>query len=724
MEMSAAGENRPGRRELAVLALILMLGAVLRLAYWRELAEFPEALTPRQDQVDMAFFDNYGRDLANGARELLGMARPPDNAGPVDWTQEKDEPFVRPPGYSWFVAGVYFLGGNSPLALRSAQMALGLFSAVLAWLLGRRLLGGAGGLMTAAFMAFYWVLLVYEGSIHAQTLVVFLSLASVLLTVRWAARPSLARAAAAGAATGMLLWTASAFVLFVPVLCCWMCLPFWKKGGGFRRAAFGAAARALPHGLALGAAMAAMVLPVTAANYRACGNFHLISAGGGVVFLIGNHDRADGYYRHPEEALGFPYTGDNKWHEKQLEKLFGHKPSWEELSRYCGGKALEWIAAHPARYAALTAKRACLFWTPMEISHNVMEKCEQAFSPTLKFLPGGFRGLFALFISGIALFAIGRVKPSLRPLSWNTGGLALVLLFMLVWYAPYAVFFYVTAHYRVPLLPFVALFAALAVLGAWDAARAGRWRVLCAVLLPGAAVYAVSWTTPVDYGKDVERWLYFRTTPLEERGDLDTALLLARRAADSELGDAAAHLRLGDLLRRAGKAEEATAAYEKGLGLRPNSAQGGALYQRIGSMRWERGDREGAANFFKLALTQTPDDFTAIAGLGQYHLENGETGKALALLERGARLRPDNSNIHFLTGLALQQAGRAADAEAAFRRGIAADPKDPWPLVGLGGLLEAAGRSAEARDAYGRARALSPENPQAAEGLKRLSAAE
>ncbi|HPU98685.1 MAG TPA: hypothetical protein PLO53_12135, partial [Candidatus Hydrogenedentes bacterium] len=61
----------------------------------------------------------------------------------------------------------------APIVLQSL---MGLINAVLAWRLMRRIGGPFPALLTAAFMLFYWVLIVYEGVYHAQTLMIFLAL--------------------------------------------------------------------------------------------------------------------------------------------------------------------------------------------------------------------------------------------------------------------------------------------------------------------------------------------------------------------------------------------------------------------------------------------------------------------------------------------------------------------------------------------------------------------
>lgn len=54
-------------------------------------------------------------------------------------------------------------------------------------------------------------------------------------------------------------------------------------------------------------------------------------------------------------------------------------------------------------------------------------------------------------------------------------------------------------------------------------------------------------------------------------------------------------------------------------------------------------------------------------------LDRGDSAQAVADLERAAALRPEAAPVHNHLGLAYVQAGRDAEAEAAFRRAVELD---------------------------------------------------
>lgn len=103
--------------------------------------------------------------------------------------------------------------------------------------------------------------------------------------------------------------------------------------------------------------------------------------------------------------------------------------------------------------------------------------------------------------------------------------------------------------------------------------------------------------------------------------------------------------------------------------------------------------------------------------------------KVLALPEPGAAAPapaapapPASAYAAFLEGVAAQDAGEAARAEALYRRALAADDKLAAAWTNLGGLLERRGARGEAREAWERALALDPEQPEARYNLANLLA--
>ena len=70
-------------------------------------------------------------------------------------------------------------------------------------------------------------------------------------------------------------------------------------------------------------------------------------------------------------------------------------------------------------------------------------------------------------------------------------------------------------------------------------------------------------------------------------------------------------------------------------------------------------------------LEEEPDDALLRLTLGKEYLEGGDAGAALPHLERTVAVDPRYTVAYRYLGTALEQAGRATDAVAAWERGIA-----------------------------------------------------
>ena len=166
------------------------------------------------------FHDYWARALVTGDWSLPGEQPDPEI---------RTTPYLRPPGYPFFLALVYFVTGPDYLWARIAQMGIGLASCVLAFLLARSLFGRAVGLIVAALMAGHWAFIYYEGELQEPFLLVFLALAAVLVLHRWAKRPALWSLGVAGLLLGFFALARANVLLFIPLLVVWVAWVLYRK---------------------------------------------------------------------------------------------------------------------------------------------------------------------------------------------------------------------------------------------------------------------------------------------------------------------------------------------------------------------------------------------------------------------------------------------------------------------------------------------------------------
>ena len=335
-------ENNCLRRiERFALIAFFATGLILRIFRLVEIGQHPEWLVPDLDQLDMGFFYNYGQFLADEIRNRTGVGPVASSlpSSPVTWTQDKDSCFVRPPAYSFFLALVFVLTGNTLMAPIVLQSLMGLINAVLAWRLMRRIGGPFPALLTAAFMLFYWVLIVYEGVYHAQTLMIFLALIFLNALEIWSEKPSLGRAAFTGCFFALHLFASPSAILFMPVAMLWVAFWIYFSSQDWRAAA----RQAYRHMLAFALGAIVLVAPVTISNWMADGHFTLISTGGGMMLAFGNLDGADGYFHaFTAKQIGIS-TDSSDYYEvsTHFQNATGKKLTPYMVDKLCRNSALQ-----------------------------------------------------------------------------------------------------------------------------------------------------------------------------------------------------------------------------------------------------------------------------------------------------------------------------------------------------------------------------------------------
>ena len=124
------------------------------------------------------------------------------------------------------------------------------------------------------------------------------------------------------------------------------------------------------------------------------------------------------------------------------------------------------------------------------------------------------------------------------------------------------------------------------------------------------------------------------------------------------------------------------------------------------------GRREAAVRIFDRMLVRWPTDAYALASRAHLNAQLGRREEAIADARALVAAHPERSaadwfNLAFL----LEDAGLLSEAEPAFRRALALDPKFDRAWYGLGLTLIRLGRNDEALAALERNTALQPMSP-------------
>lgn len=213
--------------------------------------------------------------------------------------------------------------------------------------------------------------------------------------------------------------------------------------------------------------------------------------------------------------------------------------------------------------------------------------------------------------------------------------------------------------------------------------------------------------------------------PAEARAAFQTAVDLRPDYPEALTG-------LGDASFRAGEFNDAVRFYRKSLSIAGNQPQ---TFHNLALAAMQTADQSNAEQYFEQATALAPAMETAWIGWSRFLLGKGNSGRAIAILEKAISQLPDSADLRYQHGYAkhhagryeeamtsfghclrlvsrhrdalfarsmlLRQLGRLSDAMQDLRALIETDPRDARAHAGLAGLYKDEGRINDAL-AHGR----------------------
>ncbi|MHC4645114.1 MAG: tetratricopeptide repeat protein [Planctomycetota bacterium] len=654
-------EQKKANWEWLVLAGILALGMLLRVAYLRVLVKEPGYAFP---MGDMRVHDYWARALATGDWT------PPPNLPEV---QLQKIPFLRPPGYPYFLALIYRALGAGYLAPRIVQMALGLLSVVLAFQLGRSLFGRIPALIFAAFMSVYWGFIYFEGELHYPAMVIFLILAIVNVLRLWTEKFTYPRVVAAGVLLGICVLTSPSMLLLLPVILVW---GWWVARRRTEQK------RYVLMGLVFAAATVLVVAPASVRNYVVADDLVFISCSGGLAIYCANNEVADAVNaRLPGlEKL----TGGASWGwltypliVRGVQREQARPMKYSEVSAYFVKKAFKYVRENPGRTLGRVAAKAALFWGPVEVTDNKVVHYDRQNSAVLRYCPG-FSVFLALCIVGfgVVFFDLRAARKTEAAMCSTAARQVEICLLIFLFVAAYFVSFLpvmASARYRLPIVPFILLFGAYAVSRLVQFISKRNWRKLAGCVFVGAAVYLQVSKPLVAYEPLRAKWHVGRGVSYQSSGKLDQAVAEYQQAVRLLPNFYRAQMSLATLLSRQARYGEAVSPAREAVRLKPDSAE---AHMILGQALAETGQADEGISHLMKAVDLAPDHFYAHYNLGVAWARKREFDKAMAHLERARQLKPDNARVYTMLASTLAARNKTGEAIQMLHEALRLEPTD------------------------------------------------
>lgn len=556
-----------------VTALILRLAHILEVSKTRS---FYEELV-----IDAKSYDTWGWAIAGG--DIIGSGV-----------------FYQDPLYPYFLGLIYSIFGHNLSSVLIIQAIIGAASTVLVFLIGSRTLNKPVGLIAAALWAFHPPIIFYEGLIMKEGLVVFLILITIYFLVIAGQLKKSKYWCFSGITLGLTALARGNILLFVPFVVLWQVLEdkkaFWKSS------------------FALLISIFAVLIPVAIRNKVVGGEFVLTTSQAGANFYWGNNENSSGTLLTSPAFVRSRPPYEKEDFANEAMRLSGRAMRDTEISRFWFKKGIEFIIKKPKQYFRLQYQKLQLLFNDTEISDNYQYYYYRKFSTLLKYSPISFGLICSFGLLGMVL--------SVR--NWRR---LLPLNLFVISYCLSLILFIISTRYRLPVVPFLSIFAAITLQWIWKKLSTKEF---------SSVGYGIAFIAIFSFfvWKDIPWLTHWNKVDVMARegfelfskGELDTATSKFKEVVKLSPLDYDGHLGLGEI-------------YYKGK-----------KYLQ-------------AIDEFKIALQERPSSAVLYSKIGLSYVYAGEIDEGIKALYKSVELNPNQPSVYFALSIAFEGKGLHSESQ-------------------------------------------------------------
>jgi superkiller protein 3 len=399
-----------------------------------------------------------------------------------------------------------------------------------------------------------------------------------------------------------------------------------------------------------------------------------------------------------DEAL--PWSEFTAATRRAAEAEVGRSLTASQQSAFWTGKAIDFIINNPGKFIGITFKKLVYFFVGFENSDQT--DIYQARNYSL---------LYSAFLwKNILYCPFGIILPLAGAgiaLLWSRRKELLLLYLFILGYLPTVILFLVTARHRLPVIPFLIILAAGAVLKAYEYIKKkdnGRLAVPAIIL---AVLLIFGNKTYFDIGFENEFQTHFNLALTYSRqGNSGAAEDEYRRALELNPYSATTLNNLGFLIYQQGRVQEALTLYQRALQVDPDFAES---YNNIGLVYESRGDYAGAEQYYREALKRDSRLYQAHINLGDIYLAQGKMEQAEKVYTDAYEAAPDEKNTHFKLAAFYARMQQYARGEQFFLQGKQLGEPSAFDFVNWGNIYFATDRPRQAIEKYHSAILLDPD---------------
>jgi 4-amino-4-deoxy-L-arabinose transferase-like glycosyltransferase/Flp pilus assembly protein TadD len=583
---------------------IISIAAIVRLIFFLTYFSSPEW---SQLLVDSLFHDRWATSIASG--NVVG-----------------EDPFFRAPLYIYILGALYALLGHSLIVARIFGHLVGLLSVYLTYCIASRLFSRKTAIIAALIHSFYPIAIYFESELLVESFFTFLMELSIYFLFVAGDKRRSKWYFLTGLIFGLAAITRPVILPLAPLYILWI----FRSSRPIRSA--------LTPAMVFIAAATLAIAPVTIRNLLAGHDLVLVASSGGINFFIGNHHGADGLTATLPQPIGA------NWQIKDIkyivEKDIGRQLKPSELSDYWYKKGLEWIWSEKGGFIKLYLKKLYFCLNNFEVPNNRNLSLFFNHQWLLRIIPINFALIAAL--AAIAVLSLIWSQALDAPKTF-------LLIYILCYFLIIALYF-INARFRLPVVPFIILFAASGLITLISIILKKKTNVRTVTLvLCGAATFFLSVTNFYKIDKEnIDSGLYNEANFYLFRGDLGKAIDIYRELLSHSPYYPEANLNLGVAYLKKGMGDSAEFYFRTEITSSPASAKG---YSNLASLFYLRQIYDSALYYSDRAIEAKP--YLADAYIIRLRIEGArdDTGGFETTLAMAENYFEDNSRLNLEAGL-------------------------------------------------------------------------
>jgi tetratricopeptide (TPR) repeat protein len=284
---------------------------------------------------------------------------------------------------------------------------------------------------------------------------------------------------------------------------------------------------------------------------------------------------------------------------------------------------------------------------------------------------------------------------------WRRRRELILLYIFIIGYIPTVILFLVTARHRLPVIPFLLLFAAAGILALIEFIRKKNWSKLAAYALAVVIIIIAVNRTYFEIGfQNISQIHFNQGLTYERQGDLAKAEQEYIKALETNPLSPTILNNLGHVRYRLKKYDEAIENFRQAINSDRTFAR---AYNNAGLVFEARREYDVAERFYKQAIAVNPELYTTYINLSNLYLIQGDLEKAELGFKKAAEIAPDSAQAFFRLGSLYGRQKKFTEAIEMFNKGAQLGEPLPPDYVNWGNIYFGTKKPLEAINMFRRA---------------------